>query len=135
MIRHILGGFERAAVVQKHCDTCAAKGVVAEFLRQPRRAAAGLDHIEHVAPRNGLAGEPVRLIERLEEGRVRIVNTGYGDIGIQKFLRLAMQPDQLLLVAFFQQSQARPLAFQAVVCARQSQPAAAMIAGTGNSDA
>lgn len=66
MVRHVLGGLQRPAIMQEHRDARAPKGVVAEFLAQPRCSAAGLDHIEHVAPRDGVAGQPVRLVECLE---------------------------------------------------------------------
>jgi hypothetical protein len=35
-------------------------------------SAAVLDDIEHVAPRDTVASEPVCLVERLEEGSIRI---------------------------------------------------------------
>jgi len=48
MVRHILGGFERAAVLQKHGDARPPESVVAERLRQARVQAPLFHDAQHV---------------------------------------------------------------------------------------
>jgi hypothetical protein len=57
----------------------------------------------------------VRLVERLEQGHFRVADSGFRDIRVQKRFRLVMQPDQLLLISFFQEPEPRPLALQPVI--------------------
>src|SRR5580692_5317657 len=73
MVRHVLGGFERTAIKQKYRHAGASESMIAEFLAESRDLAAGFDDIEHVAPENRLAGEPLCLVERLEQGRFLIL--------------------------------------------------------------
>jgi len=110
MVRHVPGGFKRPAVMQKHGDAGAAKGVIAEFLRQSRCPAARLDHIEHIPPCGGFAGEPVSryaMSSVWNSGAPVPSMPAAATLRIQKLLRLAVQPDQLFLVSLFYKPQPR----------------------------
>jgi hypothetical protein len=62
IVRHIVGGFERAAVLQEHGDARAPEGVVADALRKLGLRAAFLDDPEHIAARERQAGQPVIFV-------------------------------------------------------------------------
>ena len=59
----------------------------------------------------------MRLINRLKQSRFLVLDTRGGDVGVQKFLRLAVKPDQLFLVALFQQPEPGALSFVTVIAA------------------
>ena len=63
MVRHVLGGFERPAVMQRYRDSRPAERVIAEGFRQARSLAAVFDHVQHVAAVESLSPEPLRLRE------------------------------------------------------------------------
>jgi hypothetical protein len=67
MLRHILGGFEGAAVLQKHRGARAPESVIADALREFGGGTAFFDYAKHIALGNGLAGELV-IRERQEVG-------------------------------------------------------------------
>jgi hypothetical protein len=117
VIRHILRRFERAAVAQEYRHAGAAKRVIAERFRQSGGHTAILHDAQHVAPCDGFAREPVRLVERLKQWRLLILDARSRDVAVQKLFRLAVQPDQLFLIAFFQQAQPGTLSLQPVVAA------------------
>jgi hypothetical protein len=118
MVRHVLGGFERAAVLQEHGDAGSPEGVIAERFRQTRRQAALLDDAQHVP-----AGERSRrssggFCPASETALLRAAVQRYGtQIRIEKLLRLVMQPDELFLAAFFDHAQPGALAFEPVIAA------------------
>jgi len=45
--------------MQEHGNARAAERMIAKFLTQPAARQPFLHHAQHVAPRNGLDGEPV----------------------------------------------------------------------------
>lgn len=100
MVRHILCGFERSAILQEYRDARAPEGVIAKRLRQARVPAPLLYNAQHIAPGKGCAVHPVRFVHRRKQRRVRSPDCSYHQVRIEKFLRLVMQPDELFLVPF-----------------------------------
>src|SRR5580700_3853320 len=109
-----------AAIAQEHRHARSPEGVVAEGLRQPRSDTALLYHAQHVAPADGFAGKVVRLVERLEEERFAVLDSGGSNICVQIRFRFVTQPDQLLLISFLQETKPRALTLQPVIGSRQS---------------
>jgi hypothetical protein len=116
MIRHILGGFQGATVLQEHGDPGAPEGVIAERLGQPRRPAALFHDAQDIAAGEGRTAHPVRFIQRREQ------STGFLDLRrrqvfVEILFRFVMQPDEPFLTPFFLETQAGALAFEPVVAA------------------
>ena len=84
----------------------------------PAAVHRGFDYTQHIAPADSLAGKLMRLVERLEDGRLRVVDPGGRDIGVKIRFRFVMQPDQLLLISFFKESEPGAFSFQPVIGAR-----------------
>lgn len=132
MIRHILRRFQRAAVLQEHGDAGSPEGVIADAIRELGFRAALLDDAQHVAPGNPVSAKSMVLIQRLKHGRGGIGDARRFQIRVQILLGFVMQPDQLFLVALFEQPQPRALALQAVIAAFEFQDRADAREGVGH---
>ena len=115
MVRHVLRGFEGAAVLQEDGNASAPESVVAERLGQSRRFAALLDDTQHVAAGEGSTAHPVSFIQRRKQRRLRFVDLHRRQIRIEVLLRFMVQPDELFLAALFDHAQLGSLAFEPVV--------------------
>ena len=115
MVGHVLCGFERAVILEEYSDSCSPKRVIADSLGQACSEETFFHHPQHVAPGDGFTGQAMRLAQTLKHPRTGIGDGRRVQPGVEILLGLVMQPDELFLVALFEQPQAGTLSLQTVI--------------------